>query len=125
MAKVHKSADLQPSPPQQDPLSKMMQLGPTKLEAPAEPPPATVKTVTEILVEVPIAPMPPSEFTVHIDMKLTPPQSTVARRIAAHLDRQQACLRNGQRITTPSAALKWLLEQIEHECSADRCDSAS
>lgn len=73
---------------------------------------------TAVLVEVELAAIPPTEFTVHVDCKLTPPQSTVARRLAAHLDRRQACLRNGQRVLTPSAAIKWLLEAIEKELQA-------
>lgn len=86
--------------------------------AKVESPPPRPADSTAVLVAVELAAVPPSEFTVHVDMKLTPPQSTTARRIAAHLDRRQATLRNGQRVLTPSGAIKWLLEQIEKEMQA-------
>lgn len=70
---------------------------------------------TSVLVEIPISPtMPPSEFTVHVDIKLSPPQSTALRRVAAELDRKQARLMNGQRVVNVNGAIRWLIEQITH-----------
>jgi hypothetical protein len=67
-------------------------------------------------IEVPLtAQAPPTEFVFHVDCKLTPQQSTVARRIAQQLDFQNARLNNGQRIVNVHGALKWLLEQIADE----------
>ncbi len=69
---------------------------------------------SSVLVEIPISPaMPPSEFTVHVDIKLTPPQSTALRRVAAELDRKQARLLNGQRVINVNGAIRWLIEQIQ------------
>lgn len=66
-----------------------------------------------VQIIVPMTPKPPpTEFVFHVDCKLTPEQSTVARRIAQELDRQNACLKNGQRIVNVHGALKWLLEQV-------------
>jgi hypothetical protein len=131
MAKRNNSVAEQP-----DPLAQMMQQLATSSQPPpplpvavtaakeasTEDPPADESTQRHrpaaVLVEIPITEeLPPSEFTVHIEMKLTPPQSTTARRIAAQLDRKLVCLRNGQRVTTPSAAIKWMLEQVEKELS--------
>ena len=53
-----------------------------------------------------------SYFTWTANLRQTPQQSTVARRIAQQLDLQNACLNNGQRIVNVHGALKWLLEQI-------------
>ena len=69
-----------------------------------------------VQIEIPVTPQaPPTEFVFHVDCKLTPQQSTVARRIAQQLDHQNACLNNGQRIVNVHGALKWLLEQIAKE----------
>ena len=69
-----------------------------------------------VLIEVPLAiQQPPTEFIVHVDLKLTPQQSTIARRIAQQLDLQHARLNNGQRIINVHGAIKWLLEQIAKE----------
>jgi hypothetical protein len=66
-----------------------------------------------VQIEIPLTSQPlPTEFVFHVDCKLTPQQSTVARRIAQQLDLQNACLENGQRIVNVHGALKWLLEQI-------------
>ena len=67
----------------------------------------------KVQIEVPLSKQPPpTEFVLHVDCKLTPQQSTVARRIAQQLDFQNATLDNGQRIVNVHGALKWLLEQI-------------
>lgn len=69
-----------------------------------------------VQIEVPLTEQPPpTEFVFHVDCKLTPQQSTVARRLAQQLDLQNACLNNGQRIVNVHGALKWLLEQIGNE----------
>jgi hypothetical protein len=66
-----------------------------------------------VQIEIPLTGQsPPTEFTFHVDCKLSPQQSTVARRIAQQLDFQNARLKNGQRIINVHGALKWLLEQI-------------
>ena len=66
-----------------------------------------------LTLEVPIDPeFPPSEFCVHIDTRLDSRQSTTLRRIASQLDRSQATLANGQRITHPTHAVKYLLEKL-------------
>jgi hypothetical protein len=113
MAKARNSASL---PASTDPASSALQqfIG-SERDATDQRSEEVMKTPTSVLIEVPIAPLPPSEFIVHIEMKLTPLQSTIARRIAAHLDRQQVCLKNGQRITSSSGAIKWLLERISQE----------
>ena len=76
-----------------------------------------VESLTESLrvvqIEIPLTGQPPpTEFVFHVDCKLTPQQSTVARRIAQQLDLQNACLNNGQRIVNVHGAMKWLLEEI-------------
>lgn len=69
--------------------------------------------IRKVLIEIPLTEQPPpTEFVFHVDCKLTPQQSTVARRIAQQLDCQNECLNNGQRIVNVHGALKWLLEQI-------------
>jgi hypothetical protein len=66
-----------------------------------------------VQIEIPLTGhLPPTEFVLHVDCKLTPEQSTVARRIAQQLDFQNASLKNGQRIVNVHGALKWILEQI-------------
>ena len=54
----------------------------------------------------------PSEFAVHLDLRLSVPQSTALRRIALALDRQGAKLASGQRVVTVSHAVRYLLEQF-------------
>ena len=66
-----------------------------------------------VLIEIPLTETsPPTEFVFHVDCKLTPQQSTVARRLAQQLDFQNARLENGQRIVNVHGAIKWLLEEI-------------
>jgi hypothetical protein len=69
-----------------------------------------------VQIEIPLTGQPPpTEFVFHVDCKLTPQQSTVARRIAQQLDFQNACLDNGQRIVNVHGALKWMLEQVSKQ----------
>mgnify|MGYP003381954237 CR=1 FL=1 len=69
-----------------------------------------------VRIEIPLTGHPPAtEFVFHVDCKLTPQQSTVARRIAQQLDFQNARLNNGQRIVNVHGALKWVLEQIANQ----------
>lgn len=69
---------------------------------------------TTVLIEVPLsAEIIHHEFTVHVDFKLTPPQSTSVRRLVAELDRRQEKLKNGTRVVNINSAVKWLIEQLE------------
>lgn len=66
------------------------------------------------LIEVPIdRTVQPLTWGLHLDLKLTPEQSCAIRRIAAGLDKQQAKLTSGRRVVDPSAAVRYVLEQIE------------
>lgn len=80
----------------------------------ATPPVEVVKQeIEELTVSFPIDPTPlPSEFGVHLDARLSVPQSTVLRRVALALDRSGAALANGQRITNITGAVRYLLEQM-------------
>ena len=110
MAKTRNSNSIPTSNP--DFLGAVMQSSSTSIEQPSVLPLET----PVIRVEVPIEPnFPPSEFMVHLDVRLTLEQSTVVRRIARQLDRQQAFLKNGQRVVNNNSAVKWLLECIGQE----------
>lgn len=93
---------------------------PTQNDTVADRPSQTESTVVSpeqdvriVQIDIPVTLQPPpTEFVFHVDCKLTPQQSTVARRIAQQLDRQNACLNNGQRIVNVHGALKWLLERL-------------
>jgi hypothetical protein len=63
-------------------------------------------------VTVPICECVPSEFGLHIDTDIPPPAATTLRRIAMALDRRQAKLASGIRVTNPTQALRYLLEQM-------------
>ena len=65
-----------------------------------------------VLVEVPIAEVPPATWGLHINTHLTPEQSLALRRVTAALDQRLAKLSNGQRVVNACGALKYLLEQI-------------
>ena len=65
-----------------------------------------------VLIEVPIAEVPPATWGFHINTHLTPQQSRALRRVTAALDQQLAKLSNGQRVVNASGALKYLLEHI-------------
>ena len=69
------------------------------------------KSAESIIIELPISPEMPGEFGLHIDTRLDLTQSTILRRIANQLDKQQTRLSNGRRIVTPTDALKHILEQ--------------
>ena len=66
-----------------------------------------------VLIEVPIAEVQLATFGLHLDVSLKSGPSNALRRVAAALDAQQARLRNGKRVVDASAALRWLIEQIE------------
>lgn len=68
-----------------------------------------------VLIEVPVAEVPPQTWGYHINTHLTPDQSYALRRVTAALDQQLARLSNGQRVVNSSGALKYLLEQIGAE----------
>lgn len=63
-------------------------------------------------IEIPIGETPPSEFALHIDTRLSVNQSTTLRRLADALDRQNATLEGGRRVTNPTGAMRWLIEQV-------------
>lgn len=69
-------------------------------------------TPDTVLIEVPIAEVPPATWGLHINTHLTPEQSLALRRVATALDRGQAVLSNGRRIINACDALKYLLEKI-------------
>lgn len=69
-------------------------------------------TADSVLIEVPIAEVPPQTWGLHINTRLTPEQSHVLRRLTAALDVRLARLANDQRVVNASGALKYLLEQI-------------
>jgi len=65
-----------------------------------------------VLIEVPLADLPPQTWGLHINTRLTPEQSHVLRRVTAALDTRLARLANNQRVVNVSGALKYVLEQI-------------
>ena len=65
-----------------------------------------------VLIEVPIAEVPPATWALHINTHLTPEQSDALRGVTAALDERLARLSNGRRVINPCDALKYLLEQI-------------
>lgn len=66
-----------------------------------------------VLIEVPIAEVPPTTWGLHINTHLTLEQSHALRRVTAALDRRLATLSNGQRVVNACGALKYLLEKID------------
>jgi hypothetical protein len=69
-------------------------------------------TPDSVVIEVPLAEVPPQTWGHHINTHLTPEQSHALRRVTAALDQQLAKLSNGQRVVNACGALKYLLEQI-------------
>jgi hypothetical protein len=69
-------------------------------------------THDSVLVEVPLAEVPPATWGLHINTHLTPEQSHALRCVTAALDQRLARLSNGQRVVNACGALKYLLEQI-------------
>ena len=65
-----------------------------------------------ILVEVPVAEVPPATWGLHINTHLSPEQSHALRRVTAALDQRLDRLSNGRRVVNPCDALKYVLEQI-------------
>jgi hypothetical protein len=65
-----------------------------------------------VLIEVPVADVPPQTWGYHINTRLTPDQSHALRCVTAALDARQARLANNQRVVNVSGALKYLLERI-------------
>lgn len=68
-------------------------------------------TPESVLIEVPIAEVPPQTWGLHINTHLTHEQSYALRRVTAALDERLARLSNGRRVINPCDALKYLLEQ--------------
>ena len=65
-----------------------------------------------VLIEVPIAEVPPATWGLHINTHLSPDQSLALRRVTTALDKQLTRLTNGRRVVNPCDALKYLLEQV-------------
>ncbi|MGD9720556.1 MAG: hypothetical protein AB7E98_05935 [Pirellulales bacterium] len=65
-----------------------------------------------VLIEVPIAEVPPATWGLHINTHLTLEQSHALRRVTAALDERLVRLSNSRRVINPCDALKYLLEQI-------------
>lgn len=55
---------------------------------------------------------PPTEFSLHLDVRLDLAQSTALRRVARALDLADAHLRNGVRVVQPTQAVRYLLERL-------------
>lgn len=68
-----------------------------------------------VLIEVPIAEVPPATWGLHINTHLSPDQSLALRRVTAALDKRLSRLSNGRRVINPCDALKHLLERIAAE----------
>ncbi len=74
------------------------------------------KTLPEaVLIEVPIAEVPPATWGLHINTHLSLDQSYALRRVTSALDRRLARLSNGRRVINPCDALKYLLERVCEE----------
>ena len=69
-------------------------------------------TPDSVLIEVPLADVPPATWRLHINTHLTPDQSHALRRVTTALDERLARLSNGRRVVNPCDALKYLLEQV-------------
>lgn len=54
-------------------------------------------------------------WSLHVDTQLTPEQSNSLRKLASALDKHQATTRNGQRVTNPAGAVRWMLEQVAEQ----------
>ncbi len=65
-----------------------------------------------VLIEVPLAEVPPATWGLHINTHLSLDQSLALRRVTAALDRRLARLSSGRRVVNPCDALKYVLEQI-------------
>lgn len=72
-------------------------------------------TPETVLIEVPLAEVPPQMWSLHINTHLSPDQSLTLRRVTAALDLRLARLLNGRRVVNACDALKYLLEQIYTE----------
>ncbi len=72
-------------------------------------------TPDTVLVEVPIAEVPPATWGLHINTHLSLDQSHALRRVTSALDRRLARLSNGRRVINPCDALKYLLERVCEE----------
>ena len=71
------------------------------------------KTIPEtVLIEVPIAEVPPATWGLHINTHLSPEQSHALRRVTNALDARLARLPNGRRVVNPCDALKYVLELV-------------
>jgi hypothetical protein len=69
-------------------------------------------TPDSVLIEVPLAEVPPATWGLHINTHLSPDQSHALSRVTTALDERLTRLPNGRRVVNPCDALKYLLEQI-------------
>jgi hypothetical protein len=106
---------------QSGPLAAMMEQLASSPVAALKPPPGDESLPKEspaaVLIEVPLGPgdVAPRTFGAHIDIRLTPEQSTILYGLANRLDTQQARLKSDVRVTSIHGALRWLLESIAKE----------
>jgi hypothetical protein len=78
----------------------------------------------EILIELPIADVPPMTWGLHINTHLTPEQSRALRRVTAALDQRLVRLTNGRRVVNSCDALKYLLELVANEVGRNSLGSS-
>ncbi len=65
-----------------------------------------------VLIEVPLAEVPPATWGLHINTHLTIEQSHALRRVAAALDGRLVRLSNGRRVVSHCDAIRYLCERI-------------
>jgi hypothetical protein len=69
-------------------------------------------TPNTVLIELPIAEVPPATWGLHINTHLNPEQSHALRSVATALDERLARLSNGRRVVSHCDALKYVLEEV-------------
>jgi hypothetical protein len=72
-----------------------------------------------IVIEIPLAEVPPADWGLHINTHLTVEQSHALRRVTAALDERLVRLSNGRRVVNHCDSLKYLFEAI---CTASTRD---
>ena len=74
-----------------------------------------VQSIKCISLDVPIeTDCQDATFGIHVDIKLPPREANTLRRIAVALDKRQATIGNGRRVTADNvtSVIPWLLEQL-------------
>jgi hypothetical protein len=84
-------------------------IDPTEAEIAPPPRPPVEGTVT---LEIPLTEIPPANWSLHIDAKLTAQQSHAIRRVTHRLQTMEARLASGVLVNSHSLAIRWILEQI-------------